>query len=714
MTAPPDIPDHELLRLIGRGAYGEVWLARNVMGIMRAVKVVRRSSFENERPFAREFAAVKRYEPVSRAAAGLVNVLHAGRAADDALFYYIMELADSAVPGVAAADEPEKFVPCTLRTQIGRMGRMPVAECLEVAVSLANGIADLHRMGLVHRDVKPSNIIFVNGRAKLADIGLLGDITESRSYVGTEGYVPPEGPGQPNADIFALGRVLYEMATGYEATRFPALPPEWAQQGQAAAFEFYEIVLKCCEPDAARRYHTADDLLADLALLQSGQSVRQVRQMRGRLAVLRRVAAAAAVVGLLATAGFFVAQRQAAQEKSLRERAEHAERAAVDARWEALCAHTRAARRDITAGAVTAALKAAREAGALRTSAELRSDAAFLLGRPDLTPRVAPELADRIGKQFISLDLERRRWLHLPYGMNTPPEQRRGTASWRALDSAAATPWPDSFTAAHSWNFITSSDYQWLVDVSAAKGVWNVTTFAPPAVLPPVVVQGWPQPTTRGVIIRARPPGDLVWFEAASGAEQRHVSVPDWNAQEISASPDGASIVLYEKERGLACVDGTSGSVRWRIVMPRAAWPPVWSPDGARLFIMEGSAARVLDAATGVRRSVPDGLWEVGGAEFCFAASRHLLVSTSWGNVTWLHDITRGVPLLRVPDGGRAPVFSSSQKLLGLHHWSFFGARLYDWRGSMRGSMPMISRISRQDLTLGSPPPLAQVWHHCH
>ncbi len=238
MSLPSDIPDHELLRLIGRGAYGEVWLARNVMGIMRAVKVVRRASFENERPFEREFAAVKRYEPVSRKAAGLVNVLHAGRAADGSHFHYVMELADAAEAGVDAALEPDRYEPCTLRTQVGRMGRLPVSECLEIAVSLANGIGDLHRVGLVHRDVKPSNIIFVAGRAKLADIGLVGDISESRSYVGTEGYVPPEGPGQPGADLYSLGRVLYEMATGYEATRFPVLPADWAQRENAGALSW--------------------------------------------------------------------------------------------------------------------------------------------------------------------------------------------------------------------------------------------------------------------------------------------------------------------------------------------------------------------------------------------------------------------------------------------------------------------------------------------
>ena len=79
MSAPATIPDHTLLRPIGRGAYGEVWLARNVMGALRAVKVIWRRQFESERPYEREFAGIQRFEPVSRSSSGLVHVLHVGR-----------------------------------------------------------------------------------------------------------------------------------------------------------------------------------------------------------------------------------------------------------------------------------------------------------------------------------------------------------------------------------------------------------------------------------------------------------------------------------------------------------------------------------------------------------------------------------------------------------------------------------------------------------
>ena len=88
---PPEIPDHELLRLIGRGSYGEVWLARGrAMGQWRAVKLVYRGAFDHERPYERAFEGLKQFEPVSRSHPGLVDILQVGR--DDAagFFYCVM------------------------------------------------------------------------------------------------------------------------------------------------------------------------------------------------------------------------------------------------------------------------------------------------------------------------------------------------------------------------------------------------------------------------------------------------------------------------------------------------------------------------------------------------------------------------------------------------------------------------------------------------
>jgi serine/threonine protein kinase len=95
-SAPPEVPDHELARCIGKGSYGEVWLARNAVGTWRAVKVVRRDQFKDARPYEREFIGIQKYEPFSRANEGLVDVLQIGRNDREGYFYYVMELADDA------------------------------------------------------------------------------------------------------------------------------------------------------------------------------------------------------------------------------------------------------------------------------------------------------------------------------------------------------------------------------------------------------------------------------------------------------------------------------------------------------------------------------------------------------------------------------------------------------------------------------------------
>ena len=85
-----------MLRCIGRGAFGEVWLARTLMGAYRAVKLVYRDAFEHDRPFEREFEGIQRFEPVSREHPSQIAILHVGRNEEAGCFYYVMELADDA------------------------------------------------------------------------------------------------------------------------------------------------------------------------------------------------------------------------------------------------------------------------------------------------------------------------------------------------------------------------------------------------------------------------------------------------------------------------------------------------------------------------------------------------------------------------------------------------------------------------------------------
>ncbi len=213
----PLVPDYELLRRIGGGSYGEVWLARSkATGILRAAKIVWRRSFDDDRPFQREFEGIQRFERISREHPSQLALFHIGRNEEGGYFYYVMELGDDLQNRL----DPESYSPRTLRAELSN-GRLPAARVLEVGLALTEALGHLHRRGLVHRDVKPSNVIFVNGRPKLADIGLVTDASDRCSIVGTEGYLPPEGPGAPQGDIFALGKVLYEAATSLDRREFP-------------------------------------------------------------------------------------------------------------------------------------------------------------------------------------------------------------------------------------------------------------------------------------------------------------------------------------------------------------------------------------------------------------------------------------------------------------------------------------------------------------
>lgn len=256
----PRIPDHELLRCIGQGSYGEVWLARNVFGAYRAVKVVYRDRFQDPRPFEREFAGAQRFEPISRTHDGFVDILHVGRPESRAYFYYVMELADDSAAG--AAIDPDRYTPSTLRARQCQDPGLPIEECVRLGLALAAALEQLHRHGLVHRDLKPSNVIFVGGVPKLADIGLVTDSSQSdRSFVGTEGYLAPEGPGSVQADIYSLGVLLGQLRRHPGSKNSGDPRPE---TDRALEQRFQTVVACASDPNPATRYRSAQALLEAL------------------------------------------------------------------------------------------------------------------------------------------------------------------------------------------------------------------------------------------------------------------------------------------------------------------------------------------------------------------------------------------------------------------------------------------------------------------
>lgn len=265
----PAIPDYELLRRIGRGSYGEVWLARGVTGVLRAVKIVWRERFADAAPFEREFRGLKEFAAISLEEPVQLALLHAGQNAAAGFFYSVMELADDAEHGRTIA--PATYVPLTLAELRARRGRLPAEECVRIGVELARALAALHRHGLVHRDIKPSNVILVGGRPKLADIGLVAPAADARTFIGTEGFVPPEGPGTPAADVYAFGKLLYELATGLDRADFPRLPPAVAGLPDAPMlFRLNAVILRSCAPNPRDRYADVTELLAGLLALPGG------------------------------------------------------------------------------------------------------------------------------------------------------------------------------------------------------------------------------------------------------------------------------------------------------------------------------------------------------------------------------------------------------------------------------------------------------------
>lgn len=261
----PEIPDHEMIRCIGEGAYGQVWLARNAIGLYHAVKVIYRSRFSVDEPYDRALRGIQKFMPVSRSHEGFVHILHVGRNDRAGYFFYIMEAGDD--QKTSQQIDPALYASKTLASEVRARGSIPPRECLNHFLEITEAVGRLHQQHLIHRDIKPDNILFVNQRPKLADIDLVTDLsaTGNVSLIGTEGYMAPEGPGTAAADVFSLGRVLYVALTGKPAVQCPELPTQVTSHPDCALyFELNQIICKACEFDLDRRYPAAAGMRSDL------------------------------------------------------------------------------------------------------------------------------------------------------------------------------------------------------------------------------------------------------------------------------------------------------------------------------------------------------------------------------------------------------------------------------------------------------------------
>ena len=207
-----NIPDYERVALCGEGSYGSVWAVRDRVGVYRALKAIDLDRLERARVKCHELNSLETYCRKVTRHPYLITVYHVGVAGR--CLYYTMELADDQRRHGAVGDPfPADYRPMTLATLIGG-GRLRLDVAIEIARRLLRGLAKLHELDLIHRDIKPTNIIFVNRYPKLADIGILTGEEGWGKHIGTPNYMPPDRAKDKTADIFAIGTVLREMIEG--------------------------------------------------------------------------------------------------------------------------------------------------------------------------------------------------------------------------------------------------------------------------------------------------------------------------------------------------------------------------------------------------------------------------------------------------------------------------------------------------------------------
>lgn len=669
------VPDHELLRVIGRGSYGEVWEARNLMGSPRAIKIVERDNFADARPFEREFEGIKRYEPISRSHAGLVKVLHVGMHPKQHYFYYVMELADTAPP--APGEEPGRYLPRTLRGELLTRGALPPAECIEIGITLASALCHLHCAGLVHRDVKPANIIFVSGAPQLADVGLVAPFGGSGTLVGTDGYFPPDGLGHPVGDIYSLGKVLYECVTGLDRHQFPDVPDGWGNNAESrAAFEFLEIVLRAAEADPERRYKSMEEMLADLAILNAGKSVRRIRSIDRHLKRTAQGLVIAALTIAIAAGAWLYERHKRNQIGQAEQRARAATEETRELLRESLVAEARALRLNGQAGAREMALQAVsrgRDARADRFA--LRSEAASALALTDIGEFSPPFPADRPPGVRTSWSDDGAFLVTLAPDGSAQVFAREGTQS-REIASFVVD--PDGFVAALSsgarWLAMMNSDHSIAVwDLRDGSLAWRAagssrltaTTFSSDG--------EWLVFSAHEGLIAARSDGSARSLIAPGVPASRHLLI----------APDGtwlASLTEGDTEHGFRIYTGLPGGFPDAEIADTLTESEI--PSDIRLEGPSISAdSRYLAAAASEDRVR---VWEIPSLEQIATLRGHqrsvratafhpddpaTVASTSWDGTTRLWNVPARREMLVAPTGGDAVMLLPDRGEILLRTW---------------------------------------------
>jgi len=256
---------YEIIEQIGTGGMADVYKAKcHKLNRYVAIKVMK-SEFSQDKTFVSKFWAE------AQSAAGLVNpnvvnVYDVG--VENGIYYIVMEL----VEGI------------TLKKYIEKRGRLPYKEAVSIAIQVANGMDAAHKHNIVHRDIKPQNIIISkDGKVKVTDFGIAkvassATINTSAS-MGSVHYISPEqargGYSDERSDIYSLGITLFEMLTGtvpFDGDSAVSVAVQHIQDSIPLPSQLVEgvpvsvdkIVLKCTQKKTDRRYQSAAELIVDL------------------------------------------------------------------------------------------------------------------------------------------------------------------------------------------------------------------------------------------------------------------------------------------------------------------------------------------------------------------------------------------------------------------------------------------------------------------
>ncbi|MBS0197725.1 MAG: hypothetical protein JSR77_13300 [Planctomycetes bacterium] len=250
---PPAVPDFWLARLIGSGGFGTVWLARNTLTKeWCAVKIIP-ASHDSEVRGIEDFIAGIRGSPY------FMPVRHVGRV--DSSIYVVMPKADDA----AGLDfDPERYTPITLETRLCQ-GVVPAREAARIGADLAAALAIMHARHICHGDIKPANIMRFEGRWVIADYGLVSRLDGSARRGFSKDYVADGVDDKRLADLIALARTLYRLATGDSAAEIGSLVQDPQRLGTSAhARKLADALVRTHDQDSRRAIRSADALNAAL------------------------------------------------------------------------------------------------------------------------------------------------------------------------------------------------------------------------------------------------------------------------------------------------------------------------------------------------------------------------------------------------------------------------------------------------------------------